>query len=461
MEHLLPEGRAVIDALEQLGQSLGYATTREHTVGRSAAIDLSWTAADSNDVPLFVFEVESTASAGLANNAMKIFGSPSKSLPKPLFFFHLVVTASPTNERIRNAQHTWGNYNYRVYRLSEAAQRRDMFVEILGQHRRVSNRIDILWLAEVAGHPFWGGIEMIPDVLGEISNLRFDTSYLHSFACLAIAHPHLLPYFTRRLRELDSGVWAAASREGYRGGPGEYIPGLLELAIRIASGDLLDAEGPEAFEKWALRTGQFPRTIDAAFGLSRDYDGFVLGIAPFQYALSMAALRKQPRSRAWVITDMYRLLLEESNQGLSPKFLLPGTTWLALMIAFEAAQHRNDSVVGKVDLEQMYLTASKIVRGAGGIPGNWLQCPPDPVSELEDFNVALDSATEGAHLPSLEDLARHASPSVGADQDSATAEAIRWCLTALVSLDAYQGPMSGIVALMGLQIPSTAEDLAP
>ncbi|KAB1658163.1 hypothetical protein [Pseudoclavibacter sp. CFCC 11306] len=74
MKHTLEPGRSIIDALDHLGHALGYSDTCEHVIGRTAAVDLSWTAADYNDVPLFVFEVGSTASAGLANNALKVSG---------------------------------------------------------------------------------------------------------------------------------------------------------------------------------------------------------------------------------------------------------------------------------------------------------------------------------------------------------------------------------------------------
>src|SRR5664279_5075449 len=117
VKHSLARGQEVIDGLERLGVALGYEVRKEQRVGRTAAVDLSWTAAQSNDVPLFVFEVESTASAGLANNATKIYGSPLEELAKPLFFFHLVLTGQPNNERICNAERAWGQHNYRIYRF--------------------------------------------------------------------------------------------------------------------------------------------------------------------------------------------------------------------------------------------------------------------------------------------------------------------------------------------------------
>ena len=239
MRHTLTPGRSIIDALDRLGAALGYSVTREHVVGRMAAVDLSWTAADYNDIPLFVFEVESTASAGLANNALKVFGRPLESLYKPLFFFHLVVAASRENERVLNAQQAWGSHNYRVYRLSDAAQRTAIVADVLRQHRRVSNRIDVLSVVDALQHDGWGGRDVVEQMLSLMVELGFNAPFLHAFAHLASTDLAYLPHFAQRVRQLDA-MDAAPSREGYRGGPGDYIPGLIERALVIAAGVLPD-----------------------------------------------------------------------------------------------------------------------------------------------------------------------------------------------------------------------------
>lgn len=202
MKHTLSEGRSVIDALERIGRALQYETTREHVVGESAAVDLSWTAAASNDVPLFIFEVESTASAGLASNAMKVFGAPLETLAKPLFFFHLVVAAGPTNERVLNAQRVWGSHNYRIYRISDTDQRREIVADVLRQHRRVSNRVNILAFLNAVEDSDWGDDELVLDTLTLLQTLR-------SF----------LPAHARRVRAVEQKDGEASTREGCGGGP--------------------------------------------------------------------------------------------------------------------------------------------------------------------------------------------------------------------------------------------------
>jgi len=74
--HRLQAGQIVIDGLVKLASAFGYSAEREFPVGTratSAAVDVAWFAAGDQRVPLMIFEVESSASASMANNAMKVF----------------------------------------------------------------------------------------------------------------------------------------------------------------------------------------------------------------------------------------------------------------------------------------------------------------------------------------------------------------------------------------------------
>lgn len=333
LEHTKPQGLAVIEALYELGEALGYSAQREHTVGQTAAVDLSWTAADSNDVPLFIFEVESTASTGIANNAMKVYGSPMSDLPRPLFFFHLVLEGSKDNERIRNAQNMWGQHNYRVYRFSDQNDRSALALEILRQHRRVSRYLQPAQLADALNNTVWGGRSTVTEALKLSESILFDAPYLHDYATMARNDIYYLDLFVSRLRYLD-GLPAAAderkhlSREGYGGGPGDYISGLFEIGLRIYAGDIPDSQGPSEFERWATRSVGSFRTIDSCFGLSRDYDWYVIGVAPIDYSLTAALLAAHPCSRDWVLQDFNRLLASERASGTDPRLRWPASIWV-------------------------------------------------------------------------------------------------------------------------------------
>jgi hypothetical protein len=89
-EHRLKSGRDVIDWLEQLGRALGYVPVREWRVPDPAGptwVDLGWRALGGEEIPLFLFEVESRPGSQLAENAQKVLSLPTAVMPKPLFFF--------------------------------------------------------------------------------------------------------------------------------------------------------------------------------------------------------------------------------------------------------------------------------------------------------------------------------------------------------------------------------------
>ncbi|MFG6502294.1 hypothetical protein [Microbacterium sp. P05] len=438
----------MIDALERLGEALGYATIREHSVGKTAAVDISWTAADYNDVPLFVFEVESTASAGLANNALKVFGKPSAELAKPLFFFHLVVAAGSTNERILSAQRMWGSHNYRVFRLSDAVQRSAIVPEILRQHRRVSNRIDIPAVVGALDGARWGDADSIEQILELLVELRFDTPYLRSFASLAIDDLSLLHHYAQRVSALRTAD-VVPSREGYAGGPGDYVGGMLELSLAITAGEISDEDGASLLEAWAISPGQYPRMIDAAFGLSRDYDGFVLGVAPYQCALATATLRQKPRSAAWVIRDLHRLFVAEGQQGVLPDYRLIAGVWLANMLASVPGNFGLSGEFSPGEVDEMFSSIQRCVEAAGGLPDGWLESPPSPFGELDELDSLVADVRGRIGLMILPELAERLSSGAALLHDfDAEAESRRWCLQALVSHDVYGRPTKNLVGLL-------------
>ncbi len=98
----------------------------------------------------------------------------------------------------------------------------------------------------------WGGRTTIIEALALAESLRFDGPYLHDYACLSMRDPSYLGLYARRVRALaelpsvsepSAEQYAHLSREGYRGGPGDYIPGMLEIGLRVFAGDVADRDG--------------------------------------------------------------------------------------------------------------------------------------------------------------------------------------------------------------------------
>lgn len=413
MEHTRGDGVAVIDALASLGRALGYEATPEHLVGTGAAVDLSWTSG-RNTSPLFVFEVESTASGGMANNATKVFGAPPGSPSRPLFFFHVVLRGSADNERIRNLRHMWGHHNYEVYRFADDNDRAALLAEILRQHRRIQDHLTPARLAHALSAPVWGDdTTLIIDSLTLCEDLGFCASYLYDYAVAATAEPRLVSLFTSRLRRLDEAEPVSEydryaneqhDCEGYRDSVGGYVPGLLELALRIHTEDIPDRDGPGVFEAWATRTTGW-RQIDAAFGLAREYDDFVICVAPNHYAWAAALLWDRPASRDWIVGDLFALLDRERSEGVLAPFRWAAVVWLAhLLVATPDPGQANCS---SLDVHGMYRELERHVDEAGGIPASLLSSPPRPLAVLQTMPDQpgrwFDLEPDGP-LPSFTDL---------------------------------------------------------
>ncbi|MBD8063744.1 hypothetical protein [Oceanitalea stevensii] len=462
MKHILAPGKAVIDGLERLGSALGYEVRREHRVGRNAAVDLSWNAAEFNDVPLFVFEVESTPSAGLANNATKVFGSSLDELPRPLFFFHLVLAGNPDNARIKNAERSWGQHNYRVYRFHAPDDRRRLVVDVLEQHRRVCQAVRPRSVVDALQGPGFDDFSIAEAALTRMEELRFVAPYLLDYGMLALRDERFFPLYVRRLRAVDRHpatpcaarpVPAGATSEiedGYLDAPGSYIPGLLESALRIYGGDVLDSEGPELLERWATSGGPHMRMIDAPFGLNRDYDQFVLISAPFHYVWAAIALEEHPKSRAWVLNDLMELVKREHDKGIHGPVSWPAIIWMAHLLAGRPA------LDCPLNVESMYRELQRIVDEIGGIPLALLLDPPPPYGELWGGDDMGWIDAEGAgELPAIHRLGeavgarlRVRDQQLDAADDGLGAAPMgfwRTCLSALLADDAYLRPTRDVL----------------
>ena len=463
----------MLAALSDLGAALGYRASDEHPVGPgTAAVDMAWLASSSDGPPLFIFEVETTPSAGLASNAVKVFGTPLDELAKPLFFFHVVLSGRPDNDRIRHVERAWGSHNYRVYRFADPNERAALIRDVLLHHRRVNNHASPLAVAQTLQAHGWGTQDFVADVLTHLERLQFCASYLYDYAHLAIIDHRYLDLFASTVRTLDERLYSNGrlSRpddeerhdcEGYRQMPGDYIPGLLENAVRIYAGDVADADGPAVFERWARRTGTF-RMIDAAFGLSRDYDSFVLITAPLHYACAATLLASHPRSRDWLLEDLLNLLNKERERGVLPTYRRPTIIWLAHLLSASGKMSeqvsRGSGVDSELDIDRLYQDLALHAEEGGGVPAQLLLSPPTGWGSL--FEEGLDWVSDDDLVPlpgrkMLHDLATHdrakdeitAEPDQDADrtEDARDIDMLSTCLGALASYDSYKMPTQRLV----------------
>ncbi|WP_157880588.1 hypothetical protein [Streptomyces sp. Root1310] len=403
-EHVLHPGLRVIDAIAELGKCLGYEVERERSVGlRGAAVDLAWYAAGDKWMPLMIFEVESKASSGMANNAMKVLSRDVDDFVKPLFLFHVVLKGSAANERISNLRRQWGSHNYRVYTLGLNGEVQRLVVDILSQHRRVTKQVDVESVSATLAKDSWESVDQLA-VLSKLKNLNFSGDYLGGLARVSLRDPSLTSLY---LDSLESIHLCGEDMSGRYGGfIGDYIPGLLEISMLIASGRITDAEGPRRLEEWQERSGYGMRTIGPYFGLSRDYDSFVLGVAPFVYGMAGMLLRGCSQSYQWLTMDLQSIVAGEQKREIADFAVLPGALWLIHISASGLCVLPSKSRVDG-DLKSAFEFARALVNGYGGVPDDVLDSPPDYV-DVHDENVTEEWLErlqgERAMVPELEEF---------------------------------------------------------
>jgi hypothetical protein len=174
--HRTKESVALINALVELGVTLGYHSEPEFPVtGSGGAVDVAWCRNVTDQVPLFIFEVETTASSSAANNPLKVFGQMTADFPKPLFFFHVFLSKSENTERINLLQGQYGTQNYRAYRAPFQAT--ELITDVLNQHRRVVETLAIVRLVRGLQTPGWAGVD-VHGVLEAVESEGFRACYV-------------------------------------------------------------------------------------------------------------------------------------------------------------------------------------------------------------------------------------------------------------------------------------------
>ncbi len=145
-EHTLAPGKRWIQNLLALGQALDYTCKPEYDVApepdRESPVDVAWFRSADDEVPLFIFEVESVPGSQMSHNAGKVLAQDTALFEKPLFLFHVVVSGGSESTRPDVAEQIFGKANYRVYLASEGGETTRMLCDVLSQHRRVCRDLE-------------------------------------------------------------------------------------------------------------------------------------------------------------------------------------------------------------------------------------------------------------------------------------------------------------------------------
>lgn len=343
-EHKLAPGRNLISALSALGEALGYHVAREHPVEvdrkKSPAVDIAWFAEPGQAYPLMIFEVESRATNSLANNATKVFGQPSNRFEKPLFFFHIVLRSADTS-RLATLERLFGTYNYRSFNLSETSIV-TVLEAALAQHRRIRRTVALAPLRDCFDLDGWHGVTP-RDLVRILCTLNFAADYEPSMSIHALRGEHDLEAFVDWLIDhggLEESSQAAGST--YQTYLGWWAAHPLHLGVVAAERPALAAEMADRFRSWQAPKDRDLSQLGPYFGLSRDYDEFLIGGAPALCATVGALVP--------TLTPELLELMASLRSALADWAGAPNAIWalhLASAIgndaAFEAArEHLND-----------------------------------------------------------------------------------------------------------------------
>jgi hypothetical protein len=360
---------------------------------KAPAVDVAWFAEGEQKYPLMIFEVESTATNSMANNPTKVFGQPSAVFERPLFFFHIVVSSGTESTRIENLRGVFGVHNYRVYPLDKSTATQ-LVCDVLDQHRRIRREISVGPMMDVLLQ-----CPSLPtdklQILEHASEAALIGHYLRDLAVLACIHISAKELFLAQLRDR---IWLKRWPEtdlGYDTWLGLQWAVPLHLGL-LFSNNPADRGALLERLRWWQEKSSYISQIGPHFGLSRDYDIFVLGASGAYWALIASLMIEDIDAVKYVALQVLEVVLALKDHDR--RAWLHSAAW-SLHIAASA----ND--------RECFETCRTFANARGGLPITVLYQPPafvdvdsldgDPYREmpgcdvptLEEFKMTLLQAT--------------------------------------------------------------------
>lgn len=398
-EHTLEKGKQVIEGLTSLGQALGYFVRPEMPVGREqfnpSAVDVAWLSEKDQEFPLMIFEVESRATNTIANNAVKVLGQPNQEFEKPLFFFHIIVRGGQHSSHIEPLRTQFGTHNYRHYRL---ALKEDTLLvkDIFSQHRRITRKLNLSLIVSALRNRAWQGIDL-ESVLLHIEALGFERgqgTFLPSYALLSKKFPELQKQFLRYLRARFASSNLIKEYDNYPSYLGQQWSYPIHIGLLTANGT------PEEKVTYLHKLQQWQDTppltmIGPHFGLSRDYDWFILNFAGPLWALVAALMHDLPEAGLYIAQQCRAIILEMKS---APSDLSIFTALWMLHIAASSEL-----------AEEEFEIARNYINERGGIPTELLYEPPeelifDPEAGKENYPRWISNRPNLKLVPALKNF---------------------------------------------------------
>lgn len=383
-KHSLRPGQAVIEGLVDLGRALGYAAKTEFAVSSDSknppAVDVAWLQEEDQRFPLMIFEVESRASSSVANNAQKVFAQETRHFEKPLFFFHVFLKGR-SSSRLKTLEVQYGTYNYRHYSL-DAGDFTRLILDVLHQHRRLTASLDIPSLLGVLSADPWQAVDQSA-TLKAIESAEYSIPYSSVYAGLCLQHDWIHPHFLHRI-----------AANPYEGEYSSYIGSHWRVPVHLALlAHCQPSAGSTALQgiiDWQ-ETSSYMTQIGPHFGLSHDYDHFILGFAPTLWALIAALMLDVPGACAYIAKQNHSVLHALSGAELFYSALT--ALWLLHLAA-----------VGNIP--ESFELARNHINDRGGINSKLLHYPPGYFNLEEPSKTpwVYELEDNAGDVPSFEDF---------------------------------------------------------
>ena len=375
--HILKEGKKMIAGIVSLGNSLGYVVKEEFPLekrpGNPSAVDVAWLSDEDHDFPLIIFEIESKVTSSIVNNPGKVFGQPNEHLEKPLFFFHIFIEGTKDSSKLENLHRLFGLYNYRTYDVSRDGEITRLAIDIMSQHRRLYRKLNLGDLIRTFDHEVWRSAD-IEKVLISLEERRFTANYLKTYASFSFHNPDFIKHYLRFLELHVHSHPRKSILQEYGSYWGDMWSDPIHYGILIYSFPEKSAEYLQQLRNWQEKS-TYLTMIGPHFGLSRDYDEFILGLAPPFWAF-LAALIKESSEGVEYIADQCQLILEDLKES-APRISFFTALWL-LHIASSVSSNKH------------FEFARSLINDKGGISEDFLYDPPNSIPLEGDNDTESD-----------------------------------------------------------------------
>lgn len=313
-EHKLTKGNDFIKGIKDLGNLLGYHVEFESPVSPekeiSPAVDIAWYKEENQKFPLFIFEIESSASNGMVYNPLKVFSKKNEQFEKPLFFFQIVLRGGQDSSRIEDLKNQFGNYNYRIYRTAELEEKK-LILDILDQHRRLTQELDIINLANYLVAAKWIDID-IEQVSNHIVSLEFEKNsgdLLSSFVVLSSIDKSFIPITLNLLENIHIDFFSNLNRVNYKTYLGNSWCFPIHLGMIYSNiDDLYKREKIINQLQYWQEKNSYMTMIGPHFGLSHDYDEFLIWGSGGLFGLLSYLFYDNDEIRTYFAKELFKII---------------------------------------------------------------------------------------------------------------------------------------------------------